>query len=82
MVKGKFEIGETEKHTIDVNANPLLKYIRIDVDGKRVINVPNFQPSREFELDVGNEEKHHLEIHIRAFSPVKLIVDGKETLKS
>ncbi len=78
MVKAKFEIGEAEKHTVAVNANPFLKYIRIEVDGERVINVPNFQPSREFELDVGDSERHHLEIHIRALTPVKLLVDGEE----
>jgi hypothetical protein len=78
MVKGKFEVGENEKHIIAVNANPFLKYIRIEVDGKRVIDVPNFVPSREFHLDVGELEKHQVEIHIRAFSPVKLLVDGEE----
>ena len=26
MTKAKFEIGETEKHTIIVNVTPLLKY--------------------------------------------------------
>lgn len=81
MAKAKFEIGENEKHTISVNANPLLKYIRIEVDGERVIDVANFQPSRKFELNVGNLEEHQLEIRIRAFSPVRLFVDGKEVEK-
>lgn len=79
MVKAKFEIGVVEKHVIDVNANPFTKRIRIEVDGERVINVANFQPSRQFEIDVGNLEKHHVQINIRALSPVKLLVDGKET---
>jgi len=38
MTKAKFEIGENEKHTIIVNASVLLKYIKIDVDGKKVVN--------------------------------------------
>ena len=79
MSKARFEIGETEKHTVFVNANPLLKYIRVEVDGKRVVNVANFQPSRKIELDVGELEPHPLEIDIRALSPTKLFVDGKET---
>jgi hypothetical protein len=29
MTKAKFEIGDTEKHTIIVNASALLKYIKI-----------------------------------------------------
>lgn len=79
MAKARFEIGEKEKHTVFVNANPLLKYIRVEVDGERVINVSNFQPSRKLELNVGNSEPHQLEIHIRALSPIRLFVDGKET---
>lgn len=81
MSKAKFEIGETEKHTIAVNANPFLKYIRIEVDGERVIDVANFQPSRKFQLDVGNQEVHNIEIDIRALTPIKLLVDGKEAQK-
>lgn len=79
MVKARFEVGDVEKHAVFVNANPFWKYIRIEVDGERVIDVPNFQPSRTLELDIGKSEKHHLEIHIRALSPVKLLVDGNET---
>lgn len=81
MSKAKFEIGENEKHIISVNANPFLKFIRIEVDGERVINVANFQPSRKFQIDVGKSEEHHVEIDIRALSPIKLIVDGKEFQK-
>lgn len=79
MAKAKFEIGESEKHVIDVNANIILKYIRIYVDGERVINVVNLTPSRDFQLDVGNSEKHHVEIKIRALTPIRLLVDGNET---
>ena len=59
MTKAKFEIGATEKHTIIVNASALLKYIKIEVDGEKVVNEANFQPSaKKFQLDVGNSEKH------------------------
>lgn len=78
MAKAKFEVGESEKHTIDVNANPFLKFIRIYIDGERVINVANFTPSRDFQLDVGNSEMHQVEIKIRALTPIRLFVDGKE----
>ena len=79
MSKAKFEIGESEKHIIAVNANPFLKYIRVEVDGERVIDVANLTPSRKFQIEVGNLEKHSLEINIRALSPIKLYVDGEET---
>jgi len=33
------------------------------VDGEKVVNEANFQPlPKKFQLDVGNSEKHHLEI--------------------
>ncbi len=83
MTKAKFGIGETEKHTVIVNASALLKYIKIEVDGKKVINETNLQPfSKKFQLDVGNSEKHHLEICAGPFSPIKLFVDGKAAQKN
>ncbi len=42
MTKAKFEIGETEKHTIIVNVTPLLKYAAIEVDGEKVVNESHF----------------------------------------
>lgn len=82
MSKAKFEIGESEKHIIAVNANPFLKYIRIEVDGERIVDEGNFQPfSKQFQLDVGTVEKHHVEISAGALSPIKLFVDGKEAHK-
>ena len=49
--KAKLEIGETEKHTIIVNASALLKYIKIEVDGKKVVNESHFSPvPKKFQL--------------------------------
>ena len=79
MTKAKFEVGETEKHTIVVNASALLKYIKIEVDGEKVVNEANFQPmAKRFQLEVGSSEKHHVEISAGPLSPIKLWVDGKE----
>jgi len=44
MTKAQFEIGVNEKHTIVVNASVLLKCIKIEVDGEKVVNGANFQP--------------------------------------
>ena len=81
MAKASFEVGEAEKHIIAVNANPFLKVIRVEVDGERVIDVANLQPSRKLQLDVGKLEKHSLEIDIRLLSPIRLFADGKEIQK-
>ena len=83
MTKANFEIGENEKHTIVVNASALLKFVKIEVDGEKVVNEANFQPlAKKFQLDVGNSEKHHLEISAGPFSPITIVVDGKEAQKT
>ena len=42
MTKANFEIGENEKHTIVVNASALLKFVKIEVDGEKVVNESHF----------------------------------------
>jgi uncharacterized protein YkvS len=46
MTKAKFEIEETEKHTIIVNVTALQKYIKIEVDGEKVVNESHFSSLR------------------------------------
>jgi hypothetical protein len=83
MTKAKFEIGENEKHTIIVNANPLLKYITIEVDGEKVVNESHFSPlPKKFQFEVGNTEKHQVEINTGPFSSTKVTVDGKAAQKT
>ena len=83
MTKTKFEIGENEKHTIVVNASALLKYISIEVDGKKVVNEAHFTPTpKKFQLEVGSTEKHQVEIETGPFSSTTLTVDGKAAQKS
>ena len=60
MTKAKFEIGETEKHTIIVNASALLKYIKIEVDGEKVVNESHFSSlPKKFQVEVINTEKNY-----------------------
>ena len=60
MTKAKFEIGETEKHTIIVNASALLKYIKIEVDGEKVVNESHFSSlPKKFHVEVINTEKNY-----------------------
>ncbi len=83
MGKAKFEIGEKEKHTITVNASALLKLIKIEVDGKKVVNESHFTPTaKKFQLEVGDTEKHQVEIEAGPFSSPTLTVDGKSVQKT
>jgi hypothetical protein len=60
MTKAKFEIGETEKHAIIVNAIPLLKYTTIEMDGEKVINESHFSSlTKKFQVEVINTEKNY-----------------------
>ena len=60
MTKAKFEIGETEKHTIIVNVTPLLKYTTIEVNGEKVVNESHFSSlPKKFQVEVINTEKNY-----------------------
>ena len=78
MTKAKFEIGETEKHTILVNNSLLMKHVTIEIDGEKVADESHFSPrGKKFQFDVGSSEKHHVEIIAGGFARTELIVDGK-----
>ena len=83
MTKAKFEIGETEKHTIFINNSLLMKHITIEIDGEKVTDESNFSPmGKKFQFDVGSSEKHHVEISAGGFAKTEVIVDGKAAQKS
>jgi len=79
MSKFNFEVGDAEKHQVKVNFSKLMKQVHIEVDGQMVINEPNFSPAvKKYEFDVGESEKHRVEISEGLFSPLKVVVDGKQ----
>ncbi|MEM0156403.1 MAG: hypothetical protein QW597_07395 [Thermoplasmataceae archaeon] len=83
MGKALFEIGENEKHRILVSWSLVSKRIAVELDGEKVLDKFHLSPAPEkFQLDVGNSEKHLVEISAGGFAPVKLTVDGKEFQKS
>ncbi len=78
MAKKKFEIGEKEKHLIEVDTNLLWKTIKIKLDGRTVAD--EFYPlpsAKKFHFDVGDNEQHKVEISVGMLSPIKLLVDSK-----
>ncbi len=78
MTKFDFEVGENEKHMVKVNWSKLMKHVRIDVDGKAVVDEPDFSPAvRKYEFDVGESERHRVEVSAGMFSPLEVVVDGK-----
>jgi len=78
MSKFNFEVGSDEKHHVYVNFSKLMKRVLIEVDGKAVVDEPNFSPAvKKFAFEVGESEKHMVEISEGLFSPLKVVVDNK-----
>jgi hypothetical protein len=76
--KAKFEIGDKEKHLIETDKSILWKTHKVKVDGKTVIN--DFRPSVTeitYDLEVGDVEKHQLQVTFAPFVAATLKVDGK-----
>lgn len=83
MGKTKFEIGESEKHSIFVNNSLLMKHITIEIDGEKVVDESNFSPAgKKFQFDVGKSEKHHVDISAGGFAKTEVLVDGKAVQKT
>jgi len=53
------------------------------VDGEKVVNESHFSPlPKKFQFEVGNTEKHQVEINTGPFSSTKVTVDGKAAQKT
>ena len=88
MGKSTFEVGEREKHSLTVDADQVMKKIRIEVDGQKVIDESLFSPgAKKFALDVGSPEAHKVEVEFGmtrwAFGrKLTVLVDGKPVQSS
>lgn len=82
MAKSKFEIGETEKHTLVVGWSIISKHLTIYLDGKKITDKLHLTPTpEEWQLEVGESEKHQVKISAGGFSHTKVVLDGKEVQK-
>ena len=88
MGKSIFEVGEKEKHSLAIDRDMIMKTIRIDVDGQKVIDESLFSPgAKKFAFDVGSSEVHKVEVHLGlprwAFGrKLTVLVDGKSVQSS
>ena len=88
MGKSTFEVGEKEKHSLTVNSDMIMKTIRIEVDGRKVVDDSLFSPgSKKFAFDVGSSEVHKVEVNFGmtrwAFGrKMTVLVDGKPVQSS
>ena len=79
MVKGKFIIGDKEKHEIDVSYSVWTGQLKVEVDGKRVAKDTVWGTKRDLSFTIGDEETHELQIKISGVvsGRIELYVDGK-----
>ncbi len=78
MSKTNFEIGEKEKHLLTVSWSIVSKRILIKLDDEKLVDKGHFTPGPEqFTFDVGDTEKHKVEVSVGGFSHLKVLVDGK-----
>jgi hypothetical protein len=88
MGKSSFEVGVGEKHSLTVNTDMVMKTIRIEVDGQKVIDESLFSPgAKKFAFDVGSPEVHKVEVELGmtrwAFGrKLTVLVDGKPVQSS
>ncbi len=86
--KSSFEVGEREKHALTVDANQVMKRIRIELDGQKVIDESLLSPgAKKFAFDVGSSEVHKVEVDLGmtrwAFGrKISVLVDGKPVQSS
>jgi hypothetical protein len=79
MVNARFEIGTIEKHTIKVTVSDWTAKVQIWVDDLEIVNTHQHGLGpKSYEFQVGNAEKHNVEMKITVTRRVnyELLVDG------
>ena len=80
IMKARFEIGENEKHIIEVSASLWTGQVKIVVDGQTMAKKCQVGSSDEsYRFSIGEKEKHDVEVIIGGIvtARAELLVDGK-----
>ena len=81
MAKKRFQIGDKEKHTIDVDYSSWSNAVEVLVDGRELFGsdhmgrLGGIGEFFKFHFDVGESEKHTISLALGGFS-IDLHVDG------
>jgi len=80
----RFEVGEKERHAICVTWSIWSGEEVYEIDDVEVARLRSFEVSGAREFDVGEAEKHHVEIRFRSlpFNVVEVYVDGKRHIRN
>jgi hypothetical protein len=79
MVNVIFEVGEKEKHSINVTACTIREILEVLVDDKVIFSATAPQPYRVAQFQIGELEKHSIEVILKGTfaSTIELHVDGR-----
>jgi hypothetical protein len=79
--KSTFEIGVKEKHILTVDRDPVMKHIRIELDGEKLADEYIYSlGAKKFSFDIGSSEVHKVEVSLGMALPLVAFVKGR-TLK-
>ncbi len=77
MPQAKFNVGESEKHEVLVQSSYWTGQIKVDVDGKRVIDSYTLGFPKILDLEIGESEKHQIKIEVSENSAFGYYIDGQ-----
>jgi hypothetical protein len=77
MPNARFTVGENEKHEIYLQSSFWTGNIKVDVDGKRVVDGYNIGLTKTVTFPIGEKEKHEVMIKMTPTNSFELYVDGK-----
>jgi hypothetical protein len=79
MVNVTFEVGEKERHRINVTACTIREILEVVVDDKLIFSAAAPQPYRTAQFQIGELEKHSVEVILKGTfaSTIELHIDGK-----
>lgn len=79
-----FEVGEKEKHEIRITWSIWSGEEIYEVDNEEVKRIRSFDVSGVRELEVGDEEKHLVEVRFRSFpfNVAQVYVDGRRRIRN
>ena len=79
MVNVSFEVGEKEKHQINVTACTIAEFLKVIVDNKVIFDAAAPRPYKVAQFQIGELEKHSVEVRVTGTfaCTVELHVDGR-----
>jgi hypothetical protein len=73
----RYLIGESEKHDVYVQTTFWMGKVKVDVDGRRIVDSRSWGINSDFRFPVGEKEKHEIMVKVTVTNAFEVYVDGK-----